>query len=41
LLEYSADMVISSCCSPYQLLQLFIGPRAMVFGEVTQLISLR
>jgi len=33
-------MVISSCCSSYQLLQLFI-PRAMVFGEVTQLISLR
>jgi len=28
-------MVISSCCNYYQL-QLCIGPRAMVFGEVNQ-----
>jgi len=35
LFEYSADMVISSCCSYYQL-QLCIGPRAMVFGKVKQ-----
>jgi len=35
LLEYSADMVISSCCSYHQL-QLRIRPRGIVFGEVKQ-----
>jgi len=35
LFECSADMVISPCCSYYQL-QMCIGPRAMVFGEVKQ-----
>jgi len=32
LFEYSADVVISSCCSYYQL-QLCVGPRGMVFRE--------
>jgi len=35
LFEYSADMVISSCCNYYQP-QLCVGLRGMVFGEVKQ-----
>jgi len=35
LSEYSTDMVMSSCCRYYQL-QLRIGSRSMVFGEVKQ-----